>query len=77
MQGQISGDLFKNPAAQPINDIKVVKHDNEATHNAAPNNNNDISFMNNFGRAKELKDTVDIDNALMDLYSDIKVKVDN
>lgn len=77
MQGQISGDLFKNPAAQPINDIKVVKQGNEATHNAAPNNNNDISFMNNFGRAKELKDTVNIDNALMDLYSDIKVKVDN
>ena len=77
MQGQISGDLFKNPAVQPINDIKVVKQDNEATHNAAPNNNNDISFMNNFGRAKELKAAVDIDNALMDLYSDIKVKVNN
>lgn len=76
IQGQVSGDLFKNPAMQPIDNVKVVKQDNEATHNVA-SNKNDESFMNTFWRAKELKKPVDVDNALMDLYSDVRTKVEN
>ena len=67
-------DLFKNPQLSPINNIQVIKQDNQA-QNIQNNNNWQDNFINTHWRATELKTPIDIDNALMDLYSDIKEKI--
>ena len=75
---QLTSDVFKNPQLQPINNIPVSQQENEATpNNVASNNNikNDM-FINNTTVFPELKNPIDVDNPLMDLFSDVKKKVE-
>ena len=74
-KSQLTWDIFKNPQLQWIKNIPTFQEDNQAEHNVASINNNDESFMNTFWRATELKKPVDVDNALMDLFVDVRWKV--
>ena len=74
-KSQLTWDIFKNPQLQWIKNIPTFQEDNQAEHNVASRNNNDESFMNTFWRATELKKPVDVDNALMDLFVDVRWKV--
>lgn len=74
---------FENQMNEPINNINVEQINNESLQShwtadiSSKKNSKDNIFINWMGRATELKTPVDVDNALGDLFLDVREKVKN